>query len=91
MGTKREVLGRVVVVKPWRKSGNGGKGGGRQNNSGKRGVIYQVNPDGSRTELARDEGATFSDLTRKLFAKRLDNKRLIPDGVALNKSGETFF
>ncbi len=86
MGTERTPLNRVVVIKPWRKHGNGAKGGGRKGNSGKRGVIYSVATDDTRTELASLEGTTFTDLSRQLRATGL-----IPQHVALNKSGETHF
>lgn len=92
MGTRREVLGRVVVVKTNRKSGNGGKGGGRKDNSGKRGVIYSVAEDGTRTELALLNGATFLDgATFTDLSRKLRRTGLIPQHVTLNKSGETKF
>ncbi len=86
MGTERHVFSRIVVVKPYRKSGNGAKGGGRKCNSGKLGTIYSLAQGGARTELAKAEGATFIDLSRKLRGTGL-----IPQHVTLNKSGETHF
>lgn len=91
MGTVRTPLHRVVVIKTWRKNGNGAKGGGRKGNSGKRGRIYQVNTDNTRTELAFEEGSSFTELSHKLRARKIDNKLLIPEYVSLNKSGETHF
>ncbi len=86
MGTERHVFSRVVVVKPYRKSGNGAKGGGRKDNSGKLGTIYSLGGDGTRTELAKADGTTFTDLSRKLRGTGF-----IPQHVTLNKSGETHF
>jgi DNA-binding PadR family transcriptional regulator len=80
-----EVLGRKVVVKTWRKKGNGAIGGGRKNNSGKMGIIYQVSDQGEE-ELARCKGSTFKDLSRKLF-----DTGFIPRNVAISSSGETLF
>ncbi len=85
MGTERIQLRRVVVVKTQRK-GNGAIGGGRKGNSGKQGVIYRLEDDGTRTELASQDGATFTDLSRKLRATGF-----IPGHVSINKSGETKF
>jgi hypothetical protein len=85
MGTQRLLLNRVVVVKPWRKHGNGAKGGGRQGTSGKKGTIFQLE-NGTQTELKTETGSTFTDLSRKLRSSGL-----IPQHVALNKSGETRF
>lgn len=82
----REMLGRVVVIKTRRKHGNGAVGGGRKNSSGKTGIIYQVGEDGKRTELARANGTTFTDLSRQLF-----KTELIPRDVTINSSGETAF
>ena len=86
MGTERHVFSRLVVVKPYRKSGNGAKGGGRKGNSGKLGTIYSLAEGGVRTELASADGTTFADLSRKLRATGF-----IPQHVSLNKSGETHF
>ena len=86
MGTERHVFSRLVVVKPYRKCGNGAKGGGRKGNSGKRGTIYSLAEGGARTELASADGTTFTDLSRKLRATGF-----IPEHVSLNKSGETHF
>ena len=92
MGTERTILNRVVVIKSWRKHGNGAKGGGRQGSSGKKGQIFQVADDGTRTalELAKDidvlTGTTFADLSRKLRGTGL-----IPQHVALQSRGETHF
>lgn len=92
MGTRRTTLNRVVVIKSWRKHGNGAKGGGRQGSSGKKGQIFQVEDDGTRTvlQLGKDvdvlTGATLADLSRKLRSTGL-----IPQHVTLNSSGETHF
>jgi hypothetical protein len=80
-----EKLGRKIVVKPYRKHGNGAKGGGRKGRTGKRGIIYQIELAG-QTELARFEKPTFRALSRELFASGL-----IPRYVSINKSGETLF
>lgn len=88
MGTQRTPIGRVVVVKTHRKEGNGAKGGGRKGNTGKKGIIYDLAPDGSYVEppLAERKGGTFTELK-----KELRSTRLIPPHVALNKCGETVF
>jgi len=86
MGTERTLLNRIVVIKTWRKHGNGAKGGGRQGSSGKQGTIFQMESDGTRTELATESEGTFTNLSRKLR-----KSGFIPQHVALNKSGETRF
>lgn len=86
MGTQRPLLNRLVVIKSWRKHGNGAKGGGRQGSSGKKGTIYQIERDGTRSELATESEGTFTNLSRKLR-----KSGFIPQYVALNKSGETRF
>ncbi len=86
MGTERQVYSRVVFVKPYRKNGNGAKGGGRKGNSGKLGTIYSIAVDGARTELAKADGTTFTDLSRNLRGTGF-----IPQHVALNSRGETRF
>lgn len=79
-------LGRKVVIRTHRKYGNGAKGGGRKGETGKRGTIYQIGPDGKQTVLARNKGTTFKDLAKKLF-----KTGFIPRHVAINPSGATFF
>ena len=88
MGTERTSLRRVVIIKPYRKSGNGAKGGGRKGNSGKRGVIYDLGADGTHIEpaLLSATGTTMASLSRVLR-----KSGFIPEYVALNKSGETHF
>lgn len=86
MGTQRPILNRIVIIKPWRKHGNGAKGGGRQGTSGKKGTIFQIEHDGSQSELGCETGSSFTDLSRKLR-----RSGFIPQYVALNKSGETRF
>ncbi len=92
VGTERTAHNRVVVIKSWRKHGNGAKGGGRQGSTGKKGQIFQVATDGTRTalKLSKDAdtltGATFADLSRKLRGTGL-----IPRHVALNSRGDTHF
>jgi hypothetical protein len=83
---EREKLGRKVVVKTFRKHGNGAVGGGRRGQSGKKGTIYSIAVDGTLTELAYEEGTSFTDLSQKLFATKF-----IPLYVAIKRSGETFF
>ena len=85
MGTERISFNRVVVVSAKRK-GNGAIGGGRKDISGKKAVIWQRHPDGTRTELATACGSTIKDLSRKLRATGF-----IPQHVSLNSSGETSF
>jgi hypothetical protein len=80
-----KTLGRKVIVKTWRKKGNGAVGGGRKNNSGKVGIIYQVSDQGEK-ELTRCKGSTFKDLSRKLF-----DTGFIPRNVSISSSGETLF
>ncbi|OGZ17006.1 MAG: hypothetical protein A2494_00765 [Candidatus Lloydbacteria bacterium RIFOXYC12_FULL_46_25] len=83
---ERKQLGRKVVIKTHRKHGNGAKGGGRKGQTGKRGIIYHIAGDGTQTELLREEGPTFKDLSKKLF-----KSGFIPRDVAINPSGTTFF
>lgn len=78
-------LGRTVVVKAFRKS-NGAVGGGRKNHTGKKGVIYATDDAGKRVELAACRGATFRELSRKLF-----ETGLVPRHVTIKPKGETHF
>lgn len=93
MGTEHKLLGRVIVItQGWRKHGNGGVGGGRQGSTGKRGQIFQVASDGTRTALdlgggtLEFTGTTFKDLSRKLRATGL-----IPPHVAIDKKEDTSY
>ena len=88
MGTRREAQNRVVIIKPYRKNGNGAMGGGRKGNSGKRGVIYDLAADGTHIEpaLLSATGTTMASLSRVLR-----KSGFIPEYVALNKSGKTYF
>jgi hypothetical protein len=79
-------VGRKVVVKPYRKHGNGGFGGGRKGQTGKRGIIYEVVEDKEPQELMRFEEPTFGALKKKLFGPGC-----VPTYVTINKSGETVF
>ncbi len=88
MGKERTSLRRVVIIKPYRKSGNGAIGGGRKGNSGKRGVIYALAADGTHIEpaLASATGPTMTSLSRILR-----KTGFIPEHVSINSSGETYF
>lgn len=79
-------VGRKVVVKPYRKHGNGGFGGGRKGQTGKRGIIYELPGDKEPQELMRFEEPTFGALKKKLFG--LGG---VPTHVTINKSGETLY
>lgn len=81
-----ESLGRKVVVKTHRKFGNGAKGSGRKGQTGKRGIIYQLNVDNTVTELVRLDEPTFKALSKKLFGSGF-----IPPNVSINPNGETTF
>ena len=81
-----ESLGRKVVVKAYRKHGNGAKGGGRKGQTGKKGSIYQLGNDGNCTKLATCEEPNFTELSKKLFATNF-----IPRHVRINSNGETHF
>lgn len=83
---EREKIGRKVVVKTHRKHGNGAKGGGRKGQTGKRGIIYQLDPGGTQTELARFDRPTFKALSRALF-----DSGLVPSHVSIKSNGETVF
>jgi hypothetical protein len=87
MGTKREVLGLVVEVGSYRKSGNGAKGGGRKGNSGKRAKLFKFNKAGEKELLESAEGPTGSAAIRDLKSKT----RMIPPHVAISNKGETHF
>ena len=95
MGTERAILSRVIVITSgWRKHGNGGVGGGRQGSTGKKGQIFEVAKDGTRTALDLEHGkevfeltgTTFKDLSRKLRATGL-----IPPHVAIDKKEDTSY
>ena len=82
---EKEKLNRLVVIGTQRKS-NGAIGGGRKGNSGKKGVIFQIEKTGARTELAHASESTF-----KALGRALRKTGLIPHHVALNSYGETAF
>lgn len=86
MGKDRQILGYVVVVKPYRK-GNGAVGGGRKGNTGKRCFLYKLEESGGRNLVSSVDGATAKEATREL---RRQN-RVIPQHVSINDRGETFF
>ncbi|HSE35539.1 MAG TPA: hypothetical protein VLB83_05460 [Candidatus Paceibacterota bacterium] len=79
------LLERTVVVKAFRKS-KGTIADGRKGNTGKKGVIYGTDAEGKRVELAVCRGATFRDLSRKLF-----ETGLVPRHVTIKSKGETRF
>lgn len=87
MGTERSVLGYVVVVKPYRKHGNGAVGGGRKGSSGKKCFLYKLSSTGARELVASAEGPTAKAVVREL---RVVSK-VIPQHVAVSHTGETFF
>ncbi|OGG61879.1 hypothetical protein A3C87_00580 [Candidatus Kaiserbacteria bacterium RIFCSPHIGHO2_02_FULL_49_34] len=86
MGTQRESLGRVVVVKPYRKHGNGAVGSGRQQSTGKRVFVYQVHEGGKRELLRSSEGPTLA-----AAMKPLRSAKLVPTWVDVKNKGETYF
>ncbi len=81
----KEKLDRVVRITTVRKS-NGAVGSTRKGNSGKKGIIYQVDAMGVRTELAKANEGTF-----KALSKELRKTGYIPNYVTLNSNGETSF
>lgn len=85
MWNEKPCLNRIVEISTQRKS-NGAVGGGRKGNSGKKGVIYQLDQKGVKTELARAEGPTFRALSRNLRSTGF-----LPNHVAINSHGETAF
>ncbi|MDQ5950735.1 MAG: hypothetical protein QG639_11 [Patescibacteria group bacterium] len=87
MGTRREVKGYVVVVKPYRKSGNGAIGSDRKGNSGKRCFLYKVDDEGNRELVSSAEGPNAKVATKKLR----DATGFIPSYVAISHKGETSF
>lgn len=82
---ERAMLGRIVTITAKRK-GNGAIGGGRKGSSGKKGVIYQVDDAGKKTELARASGATLKELSRELR-----KTGFIPEYVSLKSKGDTAY
>ena len=87
MGTERSVLGYVVVMKPYRKHGNGAKGSGRLGNSGKKCFLYKINTAGSRELIASAEGTTAKAVLKEIRS----TTKIIPQYVAVSHNGETFF
>lgn len=83
---EKEQLGRKVVVKAYRKHGNGAIGSDRKGQSGKRGIIYELNGENGEKELIRFERPTFKALSKMLFGTGL-----IPRHVSIKSSGETVF
>ncbi|OGG65618.1 hypothetical protein A3I99_02580 [Candidatus Kaiserbacteria bacterium RIFCSPLOWO2_02_FULL_45_11b] len=90
MGTRHEVLGRVVVIKKGdrNKHGNGAKGSGRQNGTGLTAYLYQIDKDGNRTLIASAPGSSFKDVKQKLRAAAPGK---IPTYVAIKDDEETHF
>jgi len=90
MGTRHEVLGRVVVIKKGdrNKHGNGAKGSGRQNGTGMNAYLYQFDKDGNRTLVASVTGSTFKDVKQNLRAAA---PGMIPPHVAIKDDEETHF
>ncbi len=87
MWPNRVLLHRVIVVQSYRKAGNGAKGGGRQGCSGKRGTVYQVDPEtGKRKVIHSAVGPTFRDM-----CKALRQGNFIPPYVSIQSKGETSF
>ena len=84
MGTIRKILGYVVVVKPYRKHGNGAKGGGRKGSTGKRCALYKL---GAQEPDVEAEGPNAVEAIRNL--KKLT--QVNPTYVAINHNGETHF
>jgi hypothetical protein len=77
--------GRTITVSPYRKSGNGAVGSGRQQNSGKRGVVTQKSDDGTSLVVIKTEAPTFRELSKKLHGLG------VPNHVSINKNGETHY
>lgn len=86
MRDNKRLFGRKVVVKTWRKCGNGAIGSGRKGQTGKRGIVYQLDRHGKQTELTRHDAPTFKELSKKLFGTGL-----IPRNISIKSSGETVF
>ncbi len=87
MGTRREVLGYVVVVKP-RRNGNGAKGGGRKNNSGKQCSLFKINDKTQKRELVVEtSGGSATEALRRLRK----STSVIPTYVSISGHGETYF
>ena len=87
MGRQREVLGRVVVVKSYRKHGNGAIGSGRKQSTGKRVFVYKVHDDGTRELIGSAEEPTLAAAMKPLRAAQL-----VPTWVTVkNNSDEIHF
>ncbi len=86
MGSQRTLLGRTVVMKAYRKHGNGAIGSGRKQSTGKRGSVYEINSQGERELLAKVEGPTAQAVLKELRAEGF-----IPTWVSVNNNGETSF
>jgi hypothetical protein len=86
MGTDRVLLGFVVEMKPWRKHGNGAKGGGRLGGTGKKCSLFKIDKAGNRELVAKIEGSTAKEVLRQLRASH----KFIPTNVTINQNGETF-
>lgn len=87
MGTERVVLGYVIVMKSWRKGGNGPIGSGRLDGTGKRCQLYKVAEDGGRELVVEITGPTSKEVLRRLRS----TNRFIPPHVAVKHYGETHF
>lgn len=88
MYPERQKMNRIIVITTKRKvrgMGADKMGNERQNETGKVGRIFATDGNGERREqLCKEEGATFTDLSKKLHATKL-----IPRHVAIKHRGET--
>ena len=76
---------RTITISPYRKNGNGAVGSGRQNNSGKRGVVTQADEVGNSVVVIKTEAPTFRELSKQLHGLG------VPNHVSINKNGETYY
>ncbi len=77
--TASVTLGLTIIISSHRKHGNGAKGGGRKNSSGKKAVVFQKDKDPITLT-----GSTTSELMKSLRAQFR-----IPSSIVINPKGET--
>jgi hypothetical protein len=89
MGIRHKVFGRVVVIKADRsKHGNGAKGGGRKNGTGREAALYEEDAAGELKLLVSVNGSSNKDAAQKLRAAAPGK---IPPRVDITHLGETRF
>lgn len=76
---KKEKMGLTITISPYRKHGNGAKGGGRKNKSGKQAIIKK---EGIDDVVIKETSATT-------LLRAVRGRFKIPHDIQINRKGET--